>query len=451
MLGTLVKYAPTGAALLTVKKVIADLDLAGKIKDNSATPGQAQLGPGEYEMNIYPLSEVIVNPRLKNLGAVIKELQVPSIIQAVVSPQAANDKAVQALIKYLQSPALDPTLKSLGMDKRVKDGMLAVQIQAAQAQAQPVSVGNLKRYVSNLDKGVAIYRDVFGLELSSPPGQFAVNPQGQKATNTPGASYRVAFFNRPDRLTVWSSSNTRTSSGRCRRRVMRRMRATSPWCSTSGIWTRGGESQDRRVAHRHRRRPGDHACPRREQLEQPRDRLSRSGWHADRILQPSPLPEAAKAAPSNVFGSHTDIAVDNIEKMVAFYRDVLGFDMGPLGEPRRDEATMRLVGNETATEHPAFVTSAIRIDGRPISLSLIEFKGASHMKANFRPQDPGSMGFSLAVKDFASAVKASQASGTESMSVGGQPAMPVGDRGNQLMYFRDPNGTISELSQARAQ
>jgi len=54
-----IKYAPTGAALLPVKKVISTLELAGKIKDNSAARGQAELGPGEYELNFYPLSEIL--------------------------------------------------------------------------------------------------------------------------------------------------------------------------------------------------------------------------------------------------------------------------------------------------------------------------------------------------------------------------------------------------------
>ncbi len=60
-----VKYSPTGAALMTVKKILSTLDIAGKIHDSSTVRGEAPLAAGEYEINIYPLSEIIPNRRLK--------------------------------------------------------------------------------------------------------------------------------------------------------------------------------------------------------------------------------------------------------------------------------------------------------------------------------------------------------------------------------------------------
>jgi molybdate transport system substrate-binding protein len=121
-----IKYAPTGAALLTVRKLMADLELAGKVKDNSGTQGEVTLGPGEYEINIYPLSEIIPNTKLKNLGVVIQPLQVPSVIQATVSTNAADAKAARALIKFFQGASIDPALKSLGMIKNTDEGTLKV-------------------------------------------------------------------------------------------------------------------------------------------------------------------------------------------------------------------------------------------------------------------------------------------------------------------------------------
>jgi molybdate transport system substrate-binding protein len=112
-----VKYSPTGAALMTVKKILATLDIAGKIHDSSGAPGEAALAAGEYEINIYPLSEIIANRRLKNLGAVIAQLQVPAVIEATVGKTAADPKAALALIKFLQGPAIDQALKDYGMEK----------------------------------------------------------------------------------------------------------------------------------------------------------------------------------------------------------------------------------------------------------------------------------------------------------------------------------------------
>jgi molybdate transport system substrate-binding protein len=112
-----VKYSPTGAALLTVKKVIGDLQLEGKIHDNSGVRGQADLGPGEYEINIYPLSEIIANKALKNLGPVTAKLQVPAVITAMIGKDSADVAASKALIKFLQSPQVNAALKASGMEK----------------------------------------------------------------------------------------------------------------------------------------------------------------------------------------------------------------------------------------------------------------------------------------------------------------------------------------------
>jgi molybdate transport system substrate-binding protein len=112
-----VKYAPTGAALMTVKKILSTLDIAAKIQDSSTVRAEVPLAAGEYEINIYPLSEIIPNKRLKNLGAVIAQLQVPAIIEATVGKNAADPKVALALIKFLQGPAIDQALKDYGMEK----------------------------------------------------------------------------------------------------------------------------------------------------------------------------------------------------------------------------------------------------------------------------------------------------------------------------------------------
>ena len=112
-----VKYAPTGAALMTVKKILSTLNVAGRVHDSSAVQAEVPLAAGEYEINIYPLSEIIPNKKLKNLGAVIPQLQVPVIIEASAGNNAADPKAARALIQFLQGPAIDQALKDYGMEK----------------------------------------------------------------------------------------------------------------------------------------------------------------------------------------------------------------------------------------------------------------------------------------------------------------------------------------------
>jgi len=112
-----VKYAPTGAAILTVRKVFSTLGIADSIKDSSKGRERVELGPGEYELNFYPLSEIIPNKALKNLGPVTPELQVPVIITAVIGKHANDEKAARALLGFLQGPAIDRALEADGMMK----------------------------------------------------------------------------------------------------------------------------------------------------------------------------------------------------------------------------------------------------------------------------------------------------------------------------------------------
>jgi molybdate transport system substrate-binding protein len=112
-----VKYAPVGAAVMTVKKIFSTLGIADKIQDSSRVAAEVPLAAGEYEIAIYPLSEIIPNKRFVNLGAVIAELQVPAIIEATVGTKAVDPKAARALIAFLQGPAIDHALKESGMEK----------------------------------------------------------------------------------------------------------------------------------------------------------------------------------------------------------------------------------------------------------------------------------------------------------------------------------------------
>jgi molybdate transport system substrate-binding protein len=112
-----VRYAPTGAALMTVRKILSTLGIADKIHDSSTVRGEVPLAAGEYEINIYPSSEIISNKTLTNLGAVIAPLQVPAIIEATVGRNAADPKAALALIRFLQGPVIDRALKDYGMEK----------------------------------------------------------------------------------------------------------------------------------------------------------------------------------------------------------------------------------------------------------------------------------------------------------------------------------------------
>jgi len=112
-----VKYSPTGAALFTVRKILDTLNLRPVITDLSTMPGTVVLNPGEYEINIYPHSEIIPNKNVQDQGLVIQRLQVPADITASISTKTRDPAGAQALVDFWLGPTIDPHLAPVGMVK----------------------------------------------------------------------------------------------------------------------------------------------------------------------------------------------------------------------------------------------------------------------------------------------------------------------------------------------
>jgi ABC-type molybdate transport system substrate-binding protein len=114
-----VRYASTGAARDTVNKILDTLDIRSAINDVSGrrVAMDAAMGPGQYEMNVFPLSEILPNKSLRNLGLVIPELQVPAVIEASLCKKPGNRRAAMAFIRFLQGPAIEPALQANGMTR----------------------------------------------------------------------------------------------------------------------------------------------------------------------------------------------------------------------------------------------------------------------------------------------------------------------------------------------
>ncbi len=110
-----VKYGPTGAAIDTVKKVLGTLGIADSIKDMSRSREPVVLAAGEYELTFGPISEIIPNKAVVNLGPVIPELQAPAVIAAAIGKHASDPKAAHALIRFLRGPETRAAFEADGM------------------------------------------------------------------------------------------------------------------------------------------------------------------------------------------------------------------------------------------------------------------------------------------------------------------------------------------------
>ena len=112
------RWSGTGAALFTVEQDPrhARDPRRGESETRMSAPAPS-LRPGEYQINIYPLSEIMPNKNLRNMGPVIPELQVPAVVTATISANTPNAAAAQALVKFLQGPAIEPALEGNGFKR----------------------------------------------------------------------------------------------------------------------------------------------------------------------------------------------------------------------------------------------------------------------------------------------------------------------------------------------
>ncbi len=119
-----IRYAYIGASRPTVDKMIAGLGIAKDIEaktimDGPGAPGprrEVTLGPGEYELIINLASEVLPLKTQVYLGDIPKEFQVPAVMSLGIGA-AGDAKSARALIKFLQGPAIEPSLKANGMTR----------------------------------------------------------------------------------------------------------------------------------------------------------------------------------------------------------------------------------------------------------------------------------------------------------------------------------------------
>src|ERR1700733_16313873 len=73
----------------------------------------------------------------------------------------------------------------------------AVVAQTPAPPGEVVGVGGFSHIVENVERSVAFYRDVLGLEMPNPPRSFDSTPWIVAMGNTPGAQSRPAILHIP--------------------------------------------------------------------------------------------------------------------------------------------------------------------------------------------------------------------------------------------------------------
>lgn len=138
---------------------------------------------------------------------------------------------------------------------------------------------------------------------------------------------------------------------------------------------------------------------------------------------------------------HTGITVTNLERSLAFWRDVLGFELSHRAH-QKGELAAEITGVPGAE-----ILLAVLKTPTGHRIELLEYLAPADRKhVNPRPCDVGSVHIALTVDDLDSVLSAIAASGWQAA---GQPqTLQSGpNAGKRVVYVRDPDGTTIEFMQ----
>lgn len=144
--------------------------------------------------------------------------------------------------------------------------------------------------------------------------------------------------------------------------------------------------------------------------------------------------------PFRVVGAdHTGITVSNLERSLAFWRDVLGFEFSHEAHQKGE-----LAREITGVEGAEIKLAVLKTPGGH-KIELLEYLApVDRKRGNLRPCDVGSMHVALIVEDLDAALDRIAVSGWKTA---GQPQILTKgpNAGRRVVYVRDPDGTTIEL------
>ena len=146
-----------------------------------------------------------------------------------------------------------------------------------------------------------------------------------------------------------------------------------------------------------------------------------------------------------VSADHTGITVSNLERSLAFWRDVLGFELSHTAHQ-----TGKLAEEITGVKGAEIKLAVLRPPGGH-KIELLQYLApADRERASLRPCDVGSVHVALLVHDLDAVLERIAAS---DWKAAGKPrTLQSGPNANKrVVYVRDPDGTTIELMQIAKQ
>jgi catechol 2,3-dioxygenase-like lactoylglutathione lyase family enzyme len=324
-------------------------------------------------------------------------------------------------------------------------------------QAEPDSpvleLSEFMLYVGNLDRSIAFYRDVIGLELPprAGPPPWTADPDVLRVHNTIGGAYRVATLKLPG---APPSSGLELVEYRGINRKPVRPRIQDVGAATIILTVRDLDAIWARVKASGASVATTGGGP---------VTVSLDGVNTRAVMVKDPdgsLVELRETAgtdqpggPSgNVIDTRFGITVTDADKAARFYRDVFGFAIERTTPFTENKQLLDLVGTPGARLR----RSLLRVPGGSFIVEFIELEGIK--RSNVRPADalrrgvyvlPGVGALKLNVRDMRSLVGKLESDGSTIVSAGGHMIEHVHNRDTHVVV-RDPNDLFVQLSQRNA-
>ncbi len=139
---------------------------------------------------------------------------------------------------------------------------------------------------------------------------------------------------------------------------------------------------------------------------------------------------------------HTCYTVSDMECSLAFYRDLLGFEVYSERPAVTNTYFRTIVGFPDAVVYAVL----LKIPGSEHALELLQYKHPKGVKQDMTPNNPGSGHVAYMVDDLKSIYERLQEAGIEFIT----PPVYLDEgpsRGGWALYMKDPDGIIVELCQ----
>jgi len=324
------------------------------------------------------------------------------------------------------------------MTMSVTTALLSATLAFGQTAPAPqtfiTGVGNYSHIVTDLDKSLAFYRDVIGLQPNAPPRPFDGNPAIMKLGNTPNAQSRFVALRVPG-----SAIGVELIDYKDIERTPARPRFQDPGAANLIVRVRDIDSVVERVRKSDGKILSVAGGPTTIGNGGKVMFLQDPDGFVIELVQAA-TPPAANQPEGNIIGGGFELTIEDTPKTVDFYQKVLGFQLTAGTNFNNDK-----VMNDTAgVPGGAFRQSRGPIPGTNAQIVFIEFANVDRKPLKTRVQDPGTAILQLFVRDMDGLTKTLKAGGANIITTGGEP-VSLGQ--SRLLIVRDPNNLFLEFIQ----